>query len=133
MSELPEDPVERERVIEDATGFTVEYDGKTRSGASVRGSAFNPKEVTGARKEKYDSSSTKGSEPQDGVAYKDQNDVRDWETQGKFGPGDDAFDVFSEVLDSPAEELEDHEVTTEGAPNRSPFYRDEDQEALYDQ
>lgn len=66
----------------------------------------------------YDPKTVRGvprAESSDEGNYESQDDVREWETQGEFGPGDDVFGVFSEVMDSPAEELEeDHEVVTDG-------------------
>lgn len=53
---------------------------------------------------------------------------------GSFGPEDDVFEVFSSVMGSPTEELEDDQraMTDGGVPNGSPFYREEDEESLYD-
>lgn len=79
----------------DSEGFPDEYDPKT-----VRGVP--------------ESSSSEKNYQQENTNYEEQDEVRDWETQGQFGPGDEAFEVFSEVMDDPVEELEDQEVVTDG-------------------
>ena len=52
---------------------------------------------------------------------------------GSFGPEEEAFEVFSVFMDSPSEELEENEtvMTDGGVPSSSPFYRDDDEEAMY--
>jgi hypothetical protein len=88
---------------------------------------YNPKEVTGT-------SEVRGSDNyQQDSGYDDQDKVREWKTQGNFGPEDEVFDVFNAVMDAPEEKLEqDQKVMTDGGvPNGSPFYREEDAESLY--
>lgn len=95
----------------DSEGFPSDYDPKT-----VRGIPDNDS------KEDYQ---------KDGSSYEAQDEVREWETQGKFGPKEEVFEVFSQVMDSPVEELEEGKVMTDGGvPNGSPFYREEDEQAL---
>ena len=83
----------------DSEGFPSDYDPKT-----VRG-------VPGAE-------SSGGNEYQGDASYDSQDDVREWETQGDFGPSDEVFRVFGEVMDAPTEDLEakGEPVTDGGVP-----------------
>lgn len=70
---------------------------------------YNPKQVTGTTEVKDQDNY------QQNPGYDEQDKVREWSTQGYFGPDEHAFDVFSEVMNSPAEELEnDSEMVTDG-------------------
>ena len=76
-------------------------------------SDYDPKTVRGVPQ--TESSGEDGYPTQTDVNYEGQDEVREWDTQGEFGPSDELFEVFSEVMDAPAEELEeDHEVVTDG-------------------
>ncbi|MEF8880258.1 MAG: hypothetical protein V5A72_00305 [Candidatus Nanohaloarchaea archaeon] len=67
---------------------------------------FNPKEVTGS-----DESDGNYQDPN----YEHQDEVREWDTQGQFGPDEKVSEVFSNLMDSPEETLnEDHELVTDG-------------------
>lgn len=86
----------------DSEGFPSDYDPKT-----VRGVPETSRSG--------DDYSGSGANSASSVNYEDQDDVREWQTQGEFSPDDEVFSVFSEVMDAPAVELEeDPEVVTDG-------------------
>lgn len=88
-------------------------------------SDYDPKTVRGVPR--TESSEEDDYPAQTDVNYEGQDEVREWETQGEFSPDDEVFEVFSEVIDAPAEELEeDHEVVTDGG---APY---DDEEAYAD-
>ena len=70
---------------------------------------YDPKQVTGTAEVKD------SDKYQEHPGYDEQDEVREWETQGNFGPGDEVFDVFNAVMGAPEETLdEDPEMVTDG-------------------
>lgn len=104
MSELPEDPAERERVIEEATGFTVEYDGKTRSGEP----SSSPSYEGGDSEEWMDGYDTK-------LVTNSPDNYSDEFHEKSFNPNADAWEAFSEFVGEPEQELEEDKVAKPAA------------------